>query len=191
MDQRAFERMARAGELAYEVTLAKTLGEARAQLAANDFEVIVTDFHLPDGQGTELFDEVPETPFVLLTGTLEEQLALRTLERGADDYLAKTVDMLHLKVLPHTIEKTLHRQNLREAERRLSAALRDREEAMRASNEQLRVTNEKLEIFNRALVGRELRMIELKREINGLCAQLGQTPRYDLGFLKEESGQAR
>jgi hypothetical protein len=28
------------------------------------------------------------------------------------------------------------------------------------------------------MVGRELRMIELKQEINALCAQLGQPPRY-------------
>ena len=28
------------------------------------------------------------------------------------------------------------------------------------------------------MVGRELRMVELKREINGLCAAAGQPPRY-------------
>jgi len=36
--------------------------------------------------------------------------------------------------------------------------------------------------FNRAAVGRELRMIELKREINEMCGQLGQPPRYALDF---------
>ena len=28
------------------------------------------------------------------------------------------------------------------------------------------------------MVGRELRMIELKQEVNAFCAQLGQPPRY-------------
>jgi len=39
--------------------------------------------------------------------------------------------------------------------------------------------------FNSVSVGRELRMIELKKEINALCAQTGQPPRYALDFLEE------
>jgi PAS domain-containing protein len=44
--------------------------------------------------------------------------------------------------------------------------------------EALRASNEELTRFNDAMVGRELRMIELKQEINALCAQFGQPPRY-------------
>ena len=50
--------------------------------------------------------------------------------------------------------------------------------ARKRVEEELRATNEDLERFNRAMVGRELRMIELKREINRLCAQAGEPPRY-------------
>ena len=39
---------------------------------------------------------------------------------------------------------------------------------------------EELEQFNRHAVGRELRMIELKSEINALCEQLGRTPKYEV-----------
>jgi transcriptional regulator of acetoin/glycerol metabolism len=39
--------------------------------------------------------------------------------------------------------------------------------------------------FNSVSVDRELRMIELKKEINALCAQAGQPPRYALDFLEE------
>lgn len=41
--------------------------------------------------------------------------------------------------------------------------------------------------FNSVSVGRELRMIELKKEINALCTQAGQPPRYALDFLEERS----
>ena len=40
--------------------------------------------------------------------------------------------------------------------------------------------NEELSRFNRAMVGREFRMIELKKEINDLGATAGQPPRYRL-----------
>ena len=53
-------------------------------------------------------------------------------------------------------------------------------EALRRDQEELREMNEELMVFNNAAVGRELRMIELKEEINALCAAAGQAPRYQL-----------
>ena len=44
------------------------------------------------------------------------------------------------------------------------------------------IENEELTRFNRAAVDRELRMIELKKQINELCGRLGQQPRYPLDF---------
>lgn len=52
------------------------------------------------------------------------------------------------------------------------------EAKLRQFAEELRIRNETLTRFNRVAVGRELRMIELKREVNELCAQLGQPPRH-------------
>lgn len=50
----------------------------------------------------------------------------------------------------------------------------------------LRESNEELERFNRAMVGRELRTIELKKEVNELYARTGQPQRYPLEFEKEQ-----
>jgi hypothetical protein len=52
--------------------------------------------------------------------------------------------------------------------------------------EKLRVANEELMRLNRAMEGRELRMVELKREVNEICTRAGETPRYNLDFLKEQ-----
>ncbi|GAM10219.1 putative 104.1 kDa protein in hypE 3'region [Geobacter sp. OR-1] len=49
----------------------------------------------------------------------------------------------------------------------------------------LKVSNEELTRFNEASVGRELRMIELKKEVNELCRLSGQPERYPLDFEKE------
>jgi PAS domain S-box-containing protein len=51
------------------------------------------------------------------------------------------------------------------------------------AEEILRLNNEELTRFNRVAVGRELRMIELKKEVNDLRAKAGEPPHYktDLG----------
>jgi hypothetical protein len=45
----------------------------------------------------------------------------------------------------------------------------------------LRENYEELTRFNRAAVGRELRMIELKKEVNRLCIEAGLPTRYTIG----------
>lgn len=47
---------------------------------------------------------------------------------------------------------------------------------------------EELTRFNAVAVGREARMIELKKEVNELCVRLGEAKRYPLQFEEEDSG---
>jgi PAS domain S-box-containing protein len=61
------------------------------------------------------------------------------------------------------------------------------EEELRQKGEELRARNDELEQFNRAAVGRELRMIELKQEINELCRRLGEPPRHATDQLQTDS----
>ena len=53
----------------------------------------------------------------------------------------------------------------------------------------LRDQMDELSRFNAAAVGRETRMIELKKEINNLVAQRGEPPRYPLESESEEGGK--
>ena len=57
----------------------------------------------------------------------------------------------------------------------------------KAFEAEMRQRNEELERFNKAAVGRELRMIELKREVNALAKKAGEPARYDVA---EESTPA-
>src|SRR6185436_5769268 len=51
------------------------------------------------------------------------------------------------------------------------------------ADEVLKKRAAELERFHRLSVGRELQMIELKKQVNALAEQAGQKPPYDLAFL--------
>jgi PAS domain S-box-containing protein len=56
------------------------------------------------------------------------------------------------------------------------------EEEITRYAEEMKVKNEDLARFNRVAVDRELRMIELKKQVNELCVRSGQPPRYEIEF---------
>lgn len=89
---------------------------------------------------------------------------------------------------PFSAEVLLTRMNVN-GDAFLQATVRDiaerkrSEEALRRQTEELRAHNEVLTRLNRAAAGRELRVIELKQEINKLAARLGQPRPYALAFM--------
>jgi len=65
-------------------------------------------------------------------------------------------------------------------------------EALAQSHAELQAHAEELARFNSAAVGRELRMIDLKKEINELCERQGEPARYPLDFEEgSESAERR
>lgn len=61
------------------------------------------------------------------------------------------------------------------------------DDALRRQSEDLRIRNQELERFNTVAVGRELRMVELKQEVNALSQRLGQPPPYPIRFAAPAS----
>ena len=57
---------------------------------------------------------------------------------------------------------------------------------IKKAEEQLRENLDELQRFNEAMVSRETRMVELKKEVNELCHRLQIKPPYPLDFEKEE-----
>lgn len=56
--------------------------------------------------------------------------------------------------------------------------------AQKHAERQLRKNMAELEQFNRLAVGRELRMIELKRQVNEMARAAGLDEPYDLSFVE-------
>ena len=76
----------------YEVDIADSLKEAREKLNDNQYQVIILDRNLPDGDGLEFcrrYREGCQTPVLFLTGRDREQDEIDGLVAGADDYITK------------------------------------------------------------------------------------------------------
>ncbi len=65
------------------------------KLALKDFkpDIILSDYSMPQFNGMEALkirqDVVPDTSFILVTGSLNEQIAVEIMKAGADDYILK------------------------------------------------------------------------------------------------------
>jgi len=115
------------------LTVACNLAEARAFLAEYTPDIAFFDFHLPDGQGTDLLPvnrEAATFPVVLLTGSGDEQTAVQAMKSGAIDYLVKGPSTL--AEMPHIVERTLREWGHIRKQRQAEVALRRSEEKYRS-----------------------------------------------------------
>jgi len=79
----------------------RTVDDAMGMLEVNDYEVVVLDINLPDGEGTEVLKSLRRqrrpTPVLMLTARLAIEERVAALDTGADDYLTKPFDLRELQ----------------------------------------------------------------------------------------------
>jgi signal transduction histidine kinase len=87
----------------------------------------------------ELAQEIcPETPFIFVTGTMGEEVAIETLKSGATDYVLKT----RLARLIPAVTRALREAQARSAHRRAEEELRESHEQLRALSVYLQTVRE-------------------------------------------------
>jgi CheY-like chemotaxis protein len=172
-------------------------------------DVILLDIVMPDISGYEVCAQLKEhaalrdIPVVFLTALKEDKEGrIRALACGAEAFLNKPIDESELAAVLRAMVKISAANNARRDEKeRLAALVEERtralnethlatlnlledlkleNEARKRSEDALCARNAELSRFNKAAVDRELRMIELKAEINALCATLGLPPKHRL-----------
>ena len=99
----------------YEVISANTIKKAKECLQQMDFQGIILDCNLPDGNGFELckkLREESEIPIMMLTARDTELDEIKALELGADDYMSKPFSVAVLKARVKKILKNTKKNKI-------------------------------------------------------------------------------
>lgn len=120
------KRLTGVSGMEWDLTTAGTLREALEHLERSSFDLVIADLSLPDSQGLETFLRVQAKakaiPVIVLTGTYanedeNEELALKALRNGAQDYLIKEdlAGSSLVRAIRHAIERKRMERRMLEA----------------------------------------------------------------------------
>ncbi|WP_276498570.1 sigma-54-dependent transcriptional regulator [Pontibacter litorisediminis] len=80
----------------YKVETAYTANDGLRQLKSQDFDLILTDFRLPDKDGLELLTQIrvltQEVPVILMTTYADIRTAVKAIKMGAFEYITKPIN---------------------------------------------------------------------------------------------------
>ncbi len=97
------------GRMKLETVAAADLSSAMSLLGSQQFDLCLTDMHLPDGNGLELVEHInanhPELPVAMITAFGSMDTAIAALKAGAFDFLQKPIDLEQLRSLVDTALK--------------------------------------------------------------------------------------
>ncbi len=160
----------RKGGLGFEMVRVQTKEEYLKALAQNPPAVILSDYSLPGFNGHEALDlareRCPGVPFIFVSGTMGEEVAIETLKSGATDYVLKT----RLSRLAPAVNRALREAHERSAHQRA-------EEQLRESHEQLRA----LSIYLQSV--REEERTRIAREVHDELGQALTSCKLDLAWI--------
>lgn len=166
-DEELIRRALRRGGISFTLTRVDTRSAFMDQIVRSPPDLILSDFALPGFGGMEALEMAREkcadVPFIFVTGSLGEELAIETLKEGATDYVLK-------HRLPRLVP-SIHRA-LREARER--SERKRTQEQLRGSHDQLRSLSVYLQYVReeeRTTIAREVHD-ELGQALSGLKLQL-------------------
>ena len=99
----------------FQVDSAISVKEAEKKMKKHTYDVIVSDYMMPDRNGLEFLGDLRRTgnliPFIMFTGKGREEVAVKALNLGADQYVNKIGDpeTVYLE-LAHGIRKAIERR---------------------------------------------------------------------------------
>ena len=81
----------------FRVSFARNGAEALAAAPTQEFDAVISDIYMPDGDGLTLVQDLralfPALPIILMTAQGSVELAVRAVEEGATDFIAKPFEV--------------------------------------------------------------------------------------------------
>lgn len=107
--------------------------QALKRTAQETYDVILCDFRLPGTTGLDLLREIKkqekDIPFVVITSSGDDRIAVELMKEGAADYIRK--DESFVEAVPLVIRKVIEQSRQRQERRRIEEALKDSEQRYR------------------------------------------------------------
>ncbi len=122
-DRVVFERFADRENLPYDIAFAVSCNNACKLLSQQRFDIIITDYFLPDGNAADIIGHVRDTPVIVVTSAVAEDTAVCALKAGAQEYIVKDTQGTYLRILPIKIEIVLRRYRAEMQSQMLSEAV--------------------------------------------------------------------
>jgi len=144
------EELRDAGGERFELEVATSLAGATARLSRGGVDLVLLDLGLPDSVGLQTFASAracaPQVPFIVLTGLDDEDLALRAVQEGAQDYLVKgqVEGSLLVRAIRYAVEREQARQKIEALNAELERRVEERTRELAAANRALERANRDL-----------------------------------------------
>lgn len=155
-------------EIGCEVIPASNLKDAARILSSEPVQLVITDIHLPDGDGMNLLPSIrknhPTATTIVMTGQPSMDGAINAIRGGAIDFVPKPFDTQQL--VGH-VRKALDRQQTLAREEKRFERLRD---AVKRLNASRRVISKKVDLLCNDLVSA---YGELSKQLDGVRTQEG------------------
>lgn len=178
------EQVMKEGGIRFSLTRVETREAFQQELETTPPDLILSDYALPSFDGCTALaitkEKKPGIPFIFVTGTMGEEVAIETLKNGATDYVLKTRLVRLVPSVWRALRETAERRERRRAE-----------EQLRRSHKQLRALTTYLQYVReeeRTRISREVHD-ELGQALTGLKLDLawvaGNLPRNAHSLLQK------
>jgi signal transduction histidine kinase len=173
------EHFLRESGLKFQITRVETRDAFVEQIEQHPPDMILSDYALPSFDGYAALaiakEKVPNIPFIFVTGTMGEEVAIETLKNGATDYVLKTRLARLSPAVHRALRETADRRERQRAEEKLRRSL-DQLRALTTylqyvrEEERTRIAREVHDELGQALTG-------LKLDMSWLGARLSRNAR--------------